>query len=175
MNPFDDTTEDETSEGDEVPFQDSGATYLVRGATLRAPKLEPALYLVATPIGNLSDVTLRALDIIAGSDVLACEDTRVTQKLLSRYGIRRRLFAYHEHNAAESGPALLDELEAGRSVALVSDAGTPLVSTPASVWAKRPSRAVCLSYPFRAPPRRWRHFAPRACRPTPSSLPASCR
>ncbi|KTR04463.1 16S rRNA methyltransferase [Aureimonas ureilytica] len=114
----------------EPPFQESGATYLVRGATLRAPKPEPALYLVATPIGNLSDVTLRALDIIAGADVLACEDTRVTQKLLSRYGIRRRLFAYHEHNAAESGPALLDELEAGRSVALVSDAGTPLVSDP---------------------------------------------
>ena len=111
-------------------FEDSGATYLVRGASLRAPKPDPALYLVATPIGNLSDVTLRALDLIAGADVLACEDTRVTQKLLARYGIRRRLFAYHEHNAAESGPALLAEVQAGRSVALVSDAGTPLVSDP---------------------------------------------
>ncbi|WP_019996246.1 16S rRNA (cytidine(1402)-2'-O)-methyltransferase [Aureimonas ureilytica] len=129
---FEEAAFEETEGGDEADASrpDSGATYLVRGASLRAPRPDPALYLVATPIGNLSDVTLRALDLIAGADVLACEDTRVTQKLLSRYGIRRRLFAYHEHNAAESGPALLAEIEAGRSVALVSDAGTPLVSDP---------------------------------------------
>ncbi|ALN71749.1 16S rRNA (cytidine(1402)-2'-O)-methyltransferase [Aureimonas sp. AU20] len=119
---------------DDVVVEDhgteSGASFLVRGATLRAQKPEPALYLVATPIGNLSDITLRALDVIAGADWLACEDTRVTQKLLARYGIRRRLVAYHDHNAAEAGAGLLAELEAGRSVALVSDAGTPLVSDP---------------------------------------------
>jgi 16S rRNA (cytidine1402-2'-O)-methyltransferase len=118
---------DETA-ADQGP--ESGLSFLVRGATLRAQKPDPALYLVATPIGNLSDISLRALDVIAGADWLACEDTRVTQKLLARYGIRRRLVAYHDHNAAEAGAGLLTELEAGRSVALVSDAGTPLVSDP---------------------------------------------
>lgn len=95
-----------------------------------ARPLEPALYLVATPIGNLGDITLRALETLAGADVLACEDTRVTRVLLDRYGIRNRPYAYHEHNADEAGPRLLAALEAGKSVALVSDAGTPLVSDP---------------------------------------------
>ncbi|WP_283196417.1 16S rRNA (cytidine(1402)-2'-O)-methyltransferase [Rhizobium sp. AN80A] len=91
---------------------------------------EPGLYLVATPIGNLGDITLRALETLAGADVLACEDTRVTRVLLDRYGIQNRPYAYHEHNADEVGPRLLAALEAGKSVALVSDAGTPLVSDP---------------------------------------------
>nr|WP_274706802.1 16S rRNA (cytidine(1402)-2'-O)-methyltransferase [Allorhizobium sonneratiae] len=95
-----------------------------------ARPLEPALYLVATPIGNLSDITLRALDVLAGADVLACEDTRVTRILLDRYGIATRPYAYHEHNAAEVGPKLIEALASGKSVALVSDAGTPLVSDP---------------------------------------------
>jgi 16S rRNA (cytidine1402-2'-O)-methyltransferase len=95
-----------------------------------ARPLEPALYLVATPIGNLGDITLRALETLAGADVLACEDTRVTRVLLDRYGIQNRPYAYHEHNADEAGPRLLAALEAGKSVALVSDAGTPLVSDP---------------------------------------------
>jgi 16S rRNA (cytidine1402-2'-O)-methyltransferase len=91
---------------------------------------EPGLYLVATPIGNLGDITLRALETLAGADVLACEDTRVTRVLLDRYSIQNRPYAYHEHNADEAGPRLLAALEAGKSVALVSDAGTPLVSDP---------------------------------------------
>ncbi|WP_051158665.1 16S rRNA (cytidine(1402)-2'-O)-methyltransferase [Rhizobium grahamii] len=95
-----------------------------------ARPLEPALYLVATPIGNLGDITLRALETLAGADVLACEDTRVTRVLLDRFGIQNRPYAYHEHNADEAGPRLLQALEAGKSVALVSDAGTPLVSDP---------------------------------------------
>jgi 16S rRNA (cytidine1402-2'-O)-methyltransferase len=95
-----------------------------------ARPLEPALYLVATPIGNLGDITLRALETLAGADVLACEDTRVTRVLLDRYGIHNRPYAYHEHNADEVGPRLMQALEAGKSVALVSDAGTPLVSDP---------------------------------------------
>jgi 16S rRNA (cytidine1402-2'-O)-methyltransferase len=97
---------------------------------IAARPLAPGLYLVATPIGNLGDVTLRALETLAGADVLACEDTRVTRVLLDRYGIRNRPFAYHEHNADEAGPRLLSFLEAGKTVALVSDAGTPLVSDP---------------------------------------------
>lgn len=104
--------------------------YRVHGALVAARPLEPALYLVATPIGNLGDITLRALETLAGADVLACEDTRVTRVLLDRYGIATRPHAYHEHNADEVGPKLVAALDEGRSVALVSDAGTPLVSDP---------------------------------------------
>jgi 16S rRNA (cytidine1402-2'-O)-methyltransferase len=92
--------------------------------------VEPALYLVSTPIGNLGDISLRALEILAGADVLACEDTRISRVLLERYGIARRPVAYHEHNAEFAGAKLIDALDQGRSVALVSDAGTPLVSDP---------------------------------------------
>lgn len=95
-----------------------------------APPLDPALYLVATPIGNLRDITLRALETMAAADILACEDTRVTRKLLDRYGIKRHTVSYHEHNAAAEGPKLIAALREGKSVALVSDAGTPLVSDP---------------------------------------------
>lgn len=105
-------------------------TYRLHTVSVPARPLELALYLVATPIGNLGDITLRALEILAAADVLACEDTRVTRVLLDRFGIRAKPHAYHEHNAAEMGPRLVAELEAGRSVALVSDAGTPLVSDP---------------------------------------------
>ena len=104
--------------------------YRVANTFVPARPLEPALYLVATPIGNLGDITLRALETLSGADVLACEDTRVTRVLLDRYGIVNRPFAYHEHNAEEVGPKLIAALEEGRSVALVSDAGTPLVSDP---------------------------------------------
>jgi 16S rRNA (cytidine1402-2'-O)-methyltransferase len=105
-------------------------TYRIGHAELAARPLSAGLYLVATPIGNLGDMTIRALETLAGADVLACEDTRVTRVLLDRYGIRNRPFAYHEHNADEAGPRLIAFLEAGKTVALVSDAGTPLVSDP---------------------------------------------
>jgi 16S rRNA (cytidine1402-2'-O)-methyltransferase len=86
--------------------------------------------LVATPIGNLGDVTLRALAVLSSADLVACEDTRVTAVLLRRFGIEARTLAYHDHNAARQRPKLLEALAEGRSVALVSDAGTPLVSDP---------------------------------------------
>lgn len=105
-------------------------TYLVGRTEIAARPLEPALYLVATPIGNLGDITLRALETLAGVDIVACEDTRVTRVLLARYGIRQQATAYHEHNAAEAGPRLIEALASGRSVALASDAGTPLISDP---------------------------------------------
>lgn len=92
--------------------------------------LAPGLYLVATPIGNAADITLRALATLRAATAIACEDTRTTAKLLAIHGISRPLIAYHEHNAAVSGPAILARLEAGEAVALVSDAGTPLVSDP---------------------------------------------
>ena len=100
------------------------------GQSRAAPKPEPALYLVATPIGNLGDITIRALEIIAGADRLACEDTRVTAKLLQRFAIDRRMTPYHEHNGEQAGPALIEAVQSGLSVALCSDAGTPLVSDP---------------------------------------------
>jgi 16S rRNA (cytidine1402-2'-O)-methyltransferase len=90
----------------------------------------PGLYVVATPIGNAADVTLRGLALLREADVLACEDTRVTAKLLALHGLSRPLLAYHDHNAERMRPLLLDRLRQGQSVALVSDAGTPLVSDP---------------------------------------------
>ena len=110
--------------------EDRKRSYLIGQTEIVARPLAPALYLVATPIGNLADITLRALETLAAADLLACEDTRVTRVLLDRYGIRQRPTAYHEHNAAEAGPRLIEALDAGKSVALVSDAGTPLVSDP---------------------------------------------
>lgn len=106
------------------------AQYHIGGTRFEAARPEPALYVVATPIGNLGDVTIRALETLAGADLIACEDTRVTRVLLDRYGIRAPLRAYHEHNAAAERPRLLAALAEGRVVALVSDAGTPLVSDP---------------------------------------------
>lgn len=104
--------------------------YVVLGQAHEAPKLAPGLHVVSTPIGNLGDMTLRALAILAGADVIACEDTRVTRKLLDHYGIATPLTPYHDHNAASARPKLLARLAAGDAVALVSDAGTPLVSDP---------------------------------------------
>jgi 16S rRNA (cytidine1402-2'-O)-methyltransferase len=96
-----------------------------------ASRKQPAgLYLVAMPIGNLADVTLRALEVLAGCDVIACEDTRVTRKLTARHGIATALTPYHEHNAAEARPKILARLARSEAVALVSDAGTPLISDP---------------------------------------------
>jgi 16S rRNA (cytidine1402-2'-O)-methyltransferase len=105
-------------------------SYVVGQTEIAARPLESALYLVATPIGNLADITLRALETLAAADIVACEDTRVSRVLLDRYAIRRRTTAYHEHNAGEAGPKLIAALQSGQSVALISDAGTPLVSDP---------------------------------------------
>ena len=97
---------------------------------LIARPLTPGLYLVATPIGNLADISLRALSVLVRADVIAAEDTRHSKKLLSHFGIGGELTPYHEHNAAKERPRLLARLGAGQSVALISDAGTPLVSDP---------------------------------------------
>jgi 16S rRNA (cytidine1402-2'-O)-methyltransferase len=91
---------------------------------------DPGLYIIATPIGNARDITLRALDILNACDVLVCEDTRMTAKLLAIHNIRKPLIAYHEHNAERAGPAIIKRLQQGEIVALVSDAGTPLISDP---------------------------------------------
>ena len=95
-----------------------------------APKAAPGLHLVATPIGNLGDITLRALQTLAGVDVIACEDTRISRRLTERYAISAQLKPYHEHNAAMARPKILEKLAQGAAIALVSDAGTPLISDP---------------------------------------------
>jgi 16S rRNA (cytidine1402-2'-O)-methyltransferase len=93
-------------------------------------ELRPGLYLVATPIGNLADLTLRALAVLQGVDRIICEDTRVSGKLMARYGITTPLDVYHDHNAQEIRPAIIASLQRGARLALISDAGTPLVSDP---------------------------------------------
>jgi 16S rRNA (cytidine1402-2'-O)-methyltransferase len=92
--------------------------------------LPPGLYLVATPIGNLGDITLRALSVLAGADIVYCEDTRHSRTLVSHFAIPATLRPYHEHNAEAQRPAVLAELAEGKAIALISDAGTPLVSDP---------------------------------------------
>ena len=112
---------------DQAKIRGAGAPRL---APAEPSRLAPGLYVVATPIGNLSDISLRALDTLAAADLVLCEDTRVTRKLLERYSIKASLLAYHDHNADTVRPRVLARLAEGAAVALVSDAGTPLVSDP---------------------------------------------
>src|ERR1700729_3336930 len=112
------------------PEQSGKRNYAINGQRLTAPKPAAGLYLVATPIGNLGDVTLRALEVLAGVDLIACEDTRITRRLTERYAISAQLKQYHEHKAALARPKILEHLARGASIALVSDAGTPLISDP---------------------------------------------
>lgn len=100
------------------------------GAREGSPPPEPGLYVVATPIGNLRDISLRALDILSGVSRIYAEDTRVARKLLDAFGIRTKLAAYHDHSDEAARGAVLAALAAGEAVALISDAGTPLVSDP---------------------------------------------
>jgi 16S rRNA (cytidine1402-2'-O)-methyltransferase len=104
--------------------------FYIAGTHYPVPKLAPGLYLVATPIGNLGDITLRALQTLAAAELIACEDTRVSRKLLEHYGIAAPTTAYHDHNAAAVRPALLKRIADGAAVALISDAGTPAISDP---------------------------------------------
>lgn len=96
----------------------------------KARAIASGLYLIATPIGHADDITLRALQVLRSADLVACEDTRHTGRLLQRHGISARLLPYHDHNADQARPQILQRLTDGASVALVSDAGTPLVSDP---------------------------------------------
>ncbi len=116
--------------GPTCPNDHAQRRYFVGTHPVDVERLAPGLHIVATPIGNLADITIRALAALAGADLIACEDTRVTRKLLDRYGIQTPLTPYHDHNAAQARPALLRQLAEGGAVALVSDAGTPLISDP---------------------------------------------
>jgi 16S rRNA (cytidine1402-2'-O)-methyltransferase len=92
--------------------------------------LQPGLYIVATPIGNIRDITLRALDALRSADLILAEDTRISKKILVVYDINSSLLSYHEHNAEKRLPFVLEQLRSGKSVVLISDAGTPLISDP---------------------------------------------
>lgn len=105
-------------------------TYTIQGHQFQAPALVAGLYLVATPLGNLADVSLRSLAVLAAADLVLCEDTRITSRLLQRYSIEAHLKPYHDHNAATVRPGLLEQLGSGAAIALVSDAGMPMVSDP---------------------------------------------
>jgi 16S rRNA (cytidine1402-2'-O)-methyltransferase len=113
-----------------VPPGASSRQYWIDGHVFEAPKADAGLSVVATPIGNLGDMTLRGLRTLAGADVILAEDSRVTRKLLTHFGIRTPVLAYHEHNESEMRPKVVARLQTGEALALVSDAGTPLVSDP---------------------------------------------
>jgi 16S rRNA (cytidine1402-2'-O)-methyltransferase len=104
--------------------------YSIGAASFSAADLAPGLHLVATPIGNLGDMTVRGLATLAAADLLLCEDTRMTGRLLERYGIRVAMAPYHEHNAQKVRPGIIERLKDGAAIALVSDAGMPLISDP---------------------------------------------
>ncbi len=104
--------------------------FSLEGKSFSCGRAEPGLYIIATPIGNLSDISIRALKILAGADIVACEDTRNTGKLLRHFNIHTKMLPYHEHNSAICGPKIIKAITEGKSVALVSDAGTPLISDP---------------------------------------------
>jgi 16S rRNA (cytidine1402-2'-O)-methyltransferase len=120
----------ETSDSDHEASNKLGVRLSAEIGRLAAQPLKPGLYLVATPIGNLGDVTLRALSVLARADIVYCEDTRHSRTLFSHFGIGATLRPYHEHSSDERRERVLAELEEGKIVALISDAGTPLVSDP---------------------------------------------
>ena len=131
------------------PHEAKARGYTIAGQAFEAPALPGGLYVVATPIGNLRDITLRALEILGSADLVACEDTRVTRKLFDHYGLSAPLIAYHDHNAETARPRILAKLAAGEAVALVSDAGTPLISDPGYRLVRE---AVAAGHPVTAAP-----------------------
>ncbi|KRE21413.1 16S rRNA methyltransferase [Bosea sp. Root483D1] len=112
------------------PAPGRAPSYAAFGLRAEAEPLSPGLHIVATPIGNLKDISFRALSTLAAADVVLAEDTRTSKTLLAHYGIATPLLPYHEHNAAQMRPKILDKLRQGGKLALISDAGTPLVSDP---------------------------------------------
>jgi 16S rRNA (cytidine1402-2'-O)-methyltransferase len=124
--------DDPNADVDRAPDDTSGVVTRVTAELARhlGEPLVPGLYLIATPIGNLADISLRALATLAKSDVIYCEDTRHSRTLVAHYGIGRTLRPYHEHNAEEQRPRILADLARGARISLISDAGTPLVSDP---------------------------------------------
>lgn len=115
---------------------EAALSYVIRGVRFAVEKLPAGLYLVSTPIGNLGDISLRALETLAGADLVLCEDTRTSARLLDHFVIRTRREAHHEHNEAARLPGLVEKLRQGAAIALISDAGTPLLSDPGFVLVR---------------------------------------
>ncbi|MET3927651.1 16S rRNA (cytidine(1402)-2'-O)-methyltransferase [Devosia sp. 2618] len=111
-------------------MNDTNSGYFIAGSAFTAPPLAPGLYVVATPIGNLRDITIRALETLAAASVVLCEDTRMSARLLDHYGIKGRRVALHEHNERAKADDIVRRVAAGEAIALISDAGTPLLSDP---------------------------------------------
>ena len=111
-------------------YQSQNFPWAEAASSVLSGPLPPALYLVATPIGNVTDITMRALAILQAANVIACEDSRIAGKLLSLYGISARFLSYHDHNADQMIPKIIETVKSGQSVALISDAGTPMISDP---------------------------------------------
>jgi 16S rRNA (cytidine1402-2'-O)-methyltransferase len=109
---------------------DAKPTYIIGAHRFEAEPLAPGLHVVATPIGNLGDITIRALATLAAANTILCEDTRTSGKLMERFAIKTKLAPYHEHNAQKVRPEILERLSQGAAIALISDAGMPLVSDP---------------------------------------------
>lgn len=109
---------------------DTTTGYFIAGSAFTAPPLAPGLYVVATPIGNLRDITIRALETLAAAEVILCEDTRMSARLLDHYGIKGRRVALHEHNERARVDDIVARVASGQAIALISDAGTPLLSDP---------------------------------------------
>ena len=149
--------------GDRLACMKSAESDAAKTARSLAPG--PALYLVATPIGNLEDITLRAVRVLKECDLIACEDTRQTQKLLSHYGITSRTISYHEHNEMTRSAELVLELERGARVALVTDAGMPGISDPGYRLISLAIRHHFPVVPIPGRPHFWRRWWPVACRP----------
>ncbi|VAV87349.1 16S rRNA (cytidine(1402)-2'-O)-methyltransferase [hydrothermal vent metagenome] len=104
--------------------------FVIEGHKISARPIEAGLHITATPIGNMADITLRALNTLAAADLILCEDTRITSRLLQRYQIITPMKPYHDHNGAKVRPKVIEDIRAGKAIALVSDAGTPLISDP---------------------------------------------
>lgn len=109
---------------------DTNSGYFIAGNAYLAPPLAPGLYVVATPIGNLRDITIRALETLAAAEAILCEDTRMSARLLDHYGIKGRRVALHEHNERAKAEDIVNRIADGQALALISDAGTPLLSDP---------------------------------------------
>ena len=123
-------------------------TYIIGAHRFEAEPLAPGLYVVATPIGNLGDITVRALATLAAAETVLCEDTRTSGKLMERFAIKTRLYPYHEHNAQKVRPEILERLKQGATIALISDAGMPLVSDPGYRLVKEAVEMGQLSAPL---------------------------
>lgn len=130
-------------------MSDTNASYIIGAHRFEAEPISPGLYVVATPIGNLGDITLRALSTLAAAETVLCEDTRTSGTLMARFAIKARLAPYHEHNAKDVRPQILERLKQGATIALISDAGMPLVSDPGYRLVKE---AVELGIPVTACP-----------------------